>query len=157
MEEGVLAKYPVVDLFVELYDGSFHAVDSSELSFKIAAKNALKKALESASPQLLEPIMDVDIYVDKDFMGDILNDITSRRGKVLGMDANEESQDSGVSVVKAKAPLSELLRYSIDLRSITSGKATFEMRFSHYEPISGRIAEKVIEDRKVQLGEESGK
>ena len=153
MEEGVLAKYPVVDVRVEAYDGSYHPVDSSELSFKLAARNAFKKAMEAASPQLLEPIMEVDIYVDKEYMGDILNDITSRRGKVLGMGSKDESDAAGISVVKAMAPLAEMLRYTIDLRSMTSGKATFEMRFSHYEPISGRIAEKVIDDRKKELEE----
>jgi elongation factor G len=157
MEEGVLAKYPVVDVRVEVYDGSYHPVDSSELSFKLAARNAFKKAMESASPQLLEPIMEVDIYVDKEYMGDILNDITSRRGKVLGMGSKDESEVGGISVVKAMAPLAEMLRYTIDLRSMTSGKATFEMRFSHYDPISGRIADKVIEDRKKELEEGGSK
>lgn len=155
MEEGVIAKYPVVDIWIELYYGSFHTVDSSEMSFKIAGRNAIKKALESADPLLLEPIMEIDISVDKDYMGDILNDITSKRGKVLGMDSKDEATDVGISIVKAQAPLAELLRYSIDLRSMTSGKATFEMKFSHYSPISGKIAEKVIEDRKKQLEDES--
>jgi len=154
MEEGVVARYPVVDVWVEVYDGSFHPVDSSELSFKLAARNAFKKAMEQSGPHLLEPIMDVDIYVDKEYMGDILNDITGRRGKVLGMGSTDEKEASGISVVKAQAPLAEMLRYSIDLRSMTSGKATFEMKFSRYEPISGRIAEKVIEERKKELEEE---
>jgi elongation factor G len=105
-----------VDVWVEAYDGSYHPVDSSELSFKLAARNAFKKAMESASPQLLEPIMEVDIYVDKEYMGDILNDITSRRGKVLGMGSKDESEVGGISVVKAMAPLAEMLRYTIDLR-----------------------------------------
>ncbi|MDY6934155.1 MAG: elongation factor G [Spirochaetota bacterium] len=157
MGEGVLAKFPVVDIWVELHYGSYHPVDSSEMSFKIAGRNALKMALEDAGPQLLEPIMEVAIYVDKEFMGDILNDITSKRGRVLGMDSKEASSDSGISLVKAHVPLSEMLRYSIDLRSMTSGKATFEMNFSHYDPISGKIAEKVIEKRKEQLEEEANK
>ena len=154
MEEGVLARFPVVDVSVELYYGSYHPVDSSEMSFKIAARQALKKGLESAGPILLEPIMEVDVYVEKDSMGDILNDITSRRGKVLGMGSSDEEGNSPISVVKALVPLAEMLRYSIDLRAMTSGKATFEMRFSHYEPISGRIAEKVIEERKKEFAEE---
>lgn len=154
MDEGVLARFPVVDVSVELYYGSYHPVDSSEMSFKIAARQALKKGLESAGPILLEPIMEVDVYVEKDSMGDILNDITSRRGKVLGMGSSDEEGKSPISVVKALVPLSEMLRYSIDLRAMTSGKATFEMRFSHYEPISGRIAEKVIEERKKEFAEE---
>ncbi len=157
MEEGPLAKYPIVDIWIELYDGSFHAVDSSEMSFKIAGRNAVKEAVESAGPHLLEPVMEVDIYVDSEFMGDILNDITSRRGRVLGMGSKDEEDSGGVSVVKANAPLAEMLRYSIDLRSMTSGKATFEMKFSHYDPISGKIAEKVIDDRKKALEEEANK
>lgn len=154
MDDGVLARFPVVDVSVELYYGSYHPVDSSEMSFKIAARQALKKGLESAGPILLEPIMEVDVYVEKDSMGDILNDITSRRGKVLGMGSSDEEGKSPISVVKALVPLAEMLRYSIDLRAMTSGKATFEMRFSHYEPISGRIAEKVIEERKKEFAEE---
>ncbi len=156
MTEGVLAKFPVVDVWVELYDGSYHDVDSSEMSFKIAGRQALKAGLESAGPQLLEPVMEVSIFVDKEYMGDILNDITSRRGRVLGME-NSGDSGNGISVVKATVPLAEMLRYTIDLRAMTSGKATFEMKFSHYDPISGRIADKVIEDRKKQLEEEANK
>lgn len=159
LEEGFLAKYPVVDIWIELYYGSYHDVDSSEMSFKIAARNAIRNALEAAGPQLLEPIMEVSIFVDKDFMGDILNDITSRRGRVLGMGGGEEESDSArtLSVVKANVPLAEMQKYSIDLRSITSGKGSFEMEFSHYDPISGKIAEKVIEDRMKFLEEEANK
>jgi len=158
MDDGVLARFPVVDFAVELYFGSYHDVDSSEMSFRIAARSCLKKALEAAGPILLEPVMEVDIHVDKDFMGDILNDITSRRGRVLGMGGGSENEsDSGVSVVKAQAPLAEMQRYAIDLRAMTSGKATFEMRFSHYDPISGKIADKVIEERKKIFEEEHNK
>ncbi len=157
MEEGVLAKFPVVDIKVELYFGSYHDVDSSEMSFKIAGRQAMKKGMEAAGPILLEPIMEVDVYVDKDFMGDILNDINGRRGRVLGMGAKDEHDNSGISVVKANVPLAEMLRYSIDLRAMTSGKATFDMKFSHYDPISGKIAEKVIEERKKLLEDEANK
>ncbi len=157
MEEGVLAKFPVVDVKVELYFGSYHDVDSSEMSFKIAGRQALKKGMEAAGPILLEPVMEVDVYVDKDFMGDILNDINGRRGRVLGMGAKDENDSAGISVVKANVPLAEMLRYSIDLRAMTSGKATFEMKFSHYDPISGKIAEKVIEERKKMLEDEANK
>ncbi len=156
LEEGVLARFPVVDVAVELFFGSYHDVDSSEMSFRIAARSCLKKVFEAAGPILLEPIMEVDIHVDKEFMGDILNDITSRRGRVLGMGGSDES-GSGISVVKAQAPLAEMLRYAIDLRAMTSGKATFEMRFSHYDPISGKIAEKVIEERKKFFEDEANK
>lgn len=157
MDDGVLARFPVVDFAVELFFGSYHDVDSSEMSFRIAARNCLKKVLEAAGPILLEPVMEVDIFVDKDFMGDILNDITSRRGRVLGMGNTDEASDSSISVVKAQVPLAEMLRYAIDLRAMTSGKATFEMKFSHYDPISGKIAEKVIEDRKKFFEDEANK
>ncbi len=143
MVEGILAGYPVVDISVELFDGSYHPVDSSEMSFKIAARHALKVALDKGRSQLLEPIMDVDIFSDKDYMGDIMSDITSRRGRVMGMDSKDDSSSS-ISVIKAQIPQSEMLRYSTDLRSMTSGKASFEMTFSHYAPLTGKEAEKVI-------------
>ncbi len=155
LEEGILGKFPVVDMSAELYFGSYHDVDSSEMSFKIAARNCIKKAMEMAGPQLLEPIMEVSVFVDKEFMGDILSDITSRRGRVLGMDSAEGS--SNISVVKATVPLAEMLRYTIDLRAMTSGKATFEMKFSHYDPISGRDADKILEERRKQFEEEANK
>jgi elongation factor G len=156
MEEGVLAKFPVVDVWTELYYGSFHAVDSSEMAFKIAARQALKSAMEQAGPQLLEPVMKVRIFADKEFMGDIMSDITSRRGRVLGMDSGDDT-GSNISVIRAQVPQSEMLRYSTDLRAMTSGKATFEMEFSHYDPISGRDAEKIIAERKKQLEDEANK
>ncbi len=146
MTTGVLAGYPVVDIEVEIYDGSYHSVDSSEMAFKIAARHALKIALEKGGPQLLEPVMNVEIYADKDFMGDVMSDITSRRGRVLGMDSKDGSSSS-VSVIKALVPQSEMLRYSTDLRSMTSGKASFEMSFSHYDPLTGKEADKIIADR----------
>ncbi len=155
MEEGVLAKFPVVDVWTELYYGSFHAVDSSEMAFKIAARQALKSAMENSGPQLLEPVMNVRIFADKEFLGDIMSDITSRRGRVLGMDSDDAS--SNISVIRAQVPQSEMLRYSTDLRAMTSGKATFEMDFSHYDPIAGRDADKIIEERKKQLEAEANK
>jgi elongation factor G len=155
MEEGVLAKFPVVDVWTELHYGSFHAVDSSEMAFKIAARQALKSAMEQSGPQLLEPVMNVRIFADKEFLGDIMSDITSRRGRVLGMDSDDAS--SNISVIRAQVPQSEMLRYSTDLRAMTSGKATFEMDFSHYDPIAGRDADKIIEERKKQLEVEANK
>jgi elongation factor G len=157
LDEGVLGKFPIVDIRVDLHFGSYHDVDSSEMSFKIAARGALKQGMEAAGPILLEPVMEVSIYVDKDFMGDVLSDINGRRGRVLGMGSKDGEDAGGISVVKANVPLAEMLRYSIDLRAMTSGKATFEMKFSHYDPISGKIAEKVIEDRKKMLEEEANK
>ena len=140
MESGILAGYPVVDLEAKVVDGKEHSVDSSEMSFKLAARGALKEALEKAKPVLLEPIMSLNIFVDGKYLGDVLSDLSSRRGKVLG----QESFGGGIQEVKAQVPQAELLRYSIDLKAITSGTATFEMEFDHYEPISGKIADEVI-------------
>lgn len=150
LESGVLAGFPVCDIKVKLYDGSFHAVDSSEMAFKIAARSALKAAMEQADPVLLEPIMNVKIYVDEQYMGNVMNDINGRRGKILGM----EKVHGGTQLVQAMVPLSEMLRYSIDLKTITSGQGTFEMTFDHYEEISGRLADKVISDAKAAKEEE---
>ncbi len=156
LEEGVLAKYHVEDVWTELFYGSYHDVDSSEMAFKIASRTAFKMAMEQAGPQILEPIMNVKIMADKEFMGDIMSDITSRRGRVLGMDSNEGSV-SNIQIVKAQVPQAEMLRYSTDLRAMTSGKATFEMEFSHYDPITGRDADKIIEERKKFLEDEANK
>jgi elongation factor G len=150
---GVVAGYPVVDVKVDVYDGTYHDVDSSELAFKIAGLHAFKDAMSKGKPQLLEPVMNVTIYVDKQYLGNIMSDISSRRGRILGMTSRDDASDEGITIVKAQAPLSELLKYSIDLTSMTSNKATFEMSFSHYDPINGRIAEQVIEGRKKMLEE----
>lgn len=144
MEEGVVAGYPVVDVMVKLVFGSYHEVDSSELSFKIAGRQSFKLAMEQARPTLLEPIYDLSVYVSDQFTGDIMSDLNSRRGRVLGMD----NVSGGIQKIRAKVPQSELLKYSIELRSITSGTGSFEMEFSHYDPISGKIAEDVIAETK---------
>ncbi|HEY1405025.1 MAG TPA: elongation factor G, partial [Spirochaetota bacterium] len=153
LDGGVVASYPVVDVKVDVYDGTFHDVDSSEMAFKIAGMYAFKDAMAKAKPHLLEPVMNVTIYVDKEYMGNIMSDITSRRGRVLGMTSKDDSSEEGITIVKAQIPLAEMLRYSIDLKSMTSNKATFEMSFSHYDPINGRNAEQVIESRKKMLAE----
>jgi elongation factor G len=140
MESGSLAGYPVVDLEAKVVDGKEHPVDSSEMAFKLAARGALRAAMEKANPVLLEPIMNLNVFVDDQYLGDVLSDLSSRRGKVLG----QEPLGGGIQEVKAQVPQAELLRYSIDLRSITSGTASFEMDFDHYEPISGKVAEDVI-------------
>jgi elongation factor G len=140
MEHGILAGYPVVDLEAKVVDGKEHPVDSSEMAFKLAARGALKDALANAKPVLLEPVMNLTVFVDDTYLGDILSDISSRRGRVLG----QEAIGGGIQEVKAQVPQGELLRYSIDLKSITSGTASFEMEFSHYNPITGKIAEEVI-------------
>lgn len=150
MEAGVLAGYPVVDVGTTLTDGKEHPVDSSEMSFRLAAKGALKAAMEKASPVLLEPIMNLKVFVNDQYVGDVLSDLSARRGRVLG----QENLGGGITVVDAQVPQAELLRYSIDLRSITSGTASFEMEFDHYSGISGRIAEAVIQAAKADMEEE---
>jgi len=149
MKSGVLGEYPMTGIQVTLYDGTFHDVDSSEMAFKIAARAALKDAVAKSSPVLLEPIMDLKVMVDDEMMGDVLSDLNSRRGRVQGMGGDSDEDSS--KVVKAQVPLSELLRYSIDLKSLTSGKASFDMKFSHYDKISGRKADDIINERKKEL------
>ena len=141
--EGVLAGYPLVDLKVTLYDGSYHPVDSSEMAFKIAASMALKKGVMEASPVLLEPIMDVEVTVPEYQMGDVMGDLNKRRGKIMGMEPKGNNQ-----VIKAQAPLAEMFRYAIDLRSITAGRGLFVMEFSHYEEIPAAISQQVMEKLK---------
>ncbi len=151
MTSGVLGQYPMTGIQVTLYDGTFHDVDSSEMAFKIAARAALKDAVAQSSPVLLEPVMDLKIMIDDEMMGDVLSDLNSRRGRVQGMGGESEGDSS--KVVNAQVPLSELLRYSIDLKSLTSGKASFDMKFSHYDKISGRKADDIISLRKKELEE----
>ncbi len=141
--DGVLAGYPLVDLKVTLYDGSYHPVDSSEMAFKIASSMALKKGVMDASPVLLEPIMNVEVTVPEYQMGDVMGDLNKRRGKIMGM----EPQD-GNQVIKAQAPMAEMFRYAIDLRSITAGRGSFTMEFSHYEEVPAAISQQVIEKLK---------
>ncbi len=139
MDDGVIAGYPVTDIRARLYDGKFHPVDSSELSFKIAGALALKNAFKEAQPYILEPIMDVEILVPDAFMGDVMGDLNAKRGRIMGME-----QSGGLQLIKAQAPLSEMFRYSIDLRSLTGGRGTFSMEFSHYEEAPSTVAEKII-------------
>jgi elongation factor G len=143
MKEGVIAGYPVVDLKATLYDGSYHTVDSSEQAFKMAGSMAFKKAVENAGPILLEPIMNVRVKVPEDFMGDVMGDLSGRRGKIQGMEP-----EGKFNVVNAQVPLAELYRYSTHLRSMTQGRGTHERRFSHYEEVPHDITQKVIEEAK---------
>jgi elongation factor G len=140
MQHGVLAGYPMVDVKVVLYDGSYHSVDSSEMAFKIATNMALKKGALQAKPVLLEPVYSVEVVVPESFMGDIIGDFNSKRGRILGM----EPVGKGKGVVRAQAPLAELFRYAIDLKSLTQGRGTFMMEFFQYEEVPQRIAEGVI-------------
>lgn len=139
MQSGTLAGYPVTDVKVTVYDGSYHEVDSSEISFKIAAARAFKEGMKNAKPVLLEPIMRVKIMVPEQFMGDVNGDLNHRRGRILGME-NEE----GVQVILAEVPQAELFRYAAELRSMTGGQGTFEMEFCRYEQVPTHVAQKVI-------------
>ncbi len=143
MVEGVVAKYPVVDLKATLYDGSYHTVDSSEMAFKVAASMGFKKAFMDARPVLLEPIYEVDVVVPEDYMGDVMGDLSSRRGRILGMSPRGSNQ-----VVRAEVPLAELYRYSTVLRSITHGRGSHARRFIRYEDMPKEIENKVIEESK---------
>ncbi|HEY1232996.1 MAG TPA: elongation factor G [Candidatus Binatia bacterium] len=138
-ENGPLAGYPVVDVKATLFDGSYHDVDSSEIAFKIAGSMAFKEAARKANPVLLEPIMAVEVVVPEEFMGDVIGDISSRRGKVLGMDTRPAAQ-----AIDARVPLAQMFGYATDLRSMTQGRATYTMQFSHYEPVPAAVAEGVI-------------
>lgn len=141
LAEGFIAGYPMVDIKVTVYDGSFHEVDSSDMAFQIAASMALKNALEKAKPILLEPIMAVDVTCPDECMGDVIGDLNARRGRVLGMDSK-----GGAQVIKALAPMAEILKYAPDLRSLTSGRGAFEVRFHHYDEVPAPIAEKIIKE-----------
>lgn len=145
MVEGPLAGCNVVDLKATLYDGSYHNVDSSEMAFKIAGLMAFKKAFMEAKPLLLEPIYDVTVRVPEDFLGDVMGDLSSRRGKIMGVDS-----DGNFQIVNAKVPLAELYRYSTSLRSLTQGRGFHKRKFSSYEEIPGDVAEKVIQTAKEQ-------
>ena len=139
--EGILAGYPLVDVKVTLYDGSYHDVDSSEMAFKIAASIGFRAAVAKAKPVLLEPIMNMEVVVPDEYMGDVIGDLNSRRGKVLGVDARP-----GGEVIRAQVPLSEVLKYSPDLRSKTSGRGSFTMAFSHYEELPQHLVDKVVKE-----------
>ncbi len=146
MEEGMVAGYPVIDIRVTLVDGSYHDVDSSDMAFKIAGSMAFKKAMQEAKPVLLEPITNVAVQVPEDQMGDIIGDLNSKRARIQGM----EPGGDGTSVVRAQVPMAEMLRYASDLRSITGGRGTFEIEFSHYDEVPAHIAERVIAEAKKQ-------
>jgi elongation factor G len=143
MEKGVLAGYPIVDISVTLFDGSFHEVDSSELAFKIAAAIALQEAVKKANPVLLEPIMKLEVICPSEFFGPVMGDIGARRGKI------EETEDKiGVKIIRAKVPLVEMFGYATTLRSLTQGRGTFTMEFDHYDIVPQQIAQQIIEGRK---------
>jgi elongation factor G len=138
LQSGVVAGYPVVDITVTLVDGSYHPVDSSEMAFQVAGSMAVKDGMHKAQPFLLEPIMKVDVVMPEEYLGDVMGDLASRRGHILGMEGRGTSQD-----VKANVPLAEMFGYATELRSMTSGRATYSMEFSHYAEMPGNLAEAV--------------
>ncbi len=144
LAEGVIAGYPVVNVSVNLFDGSYHAVDSSEAAFKTATSIAIKKGILSADPILLEPIDEITVLTPENYMGDIIGKLNSKRGKILGMDP----KGKGMTEVKALIPSSELYKYATDLRSQTQGRASYSLKFSHYDPMPDKLAEKIIEEHK---------
>lgn len=144
MANGVLAGYPVVDVGITVLDGKEHPVDSSEMAFKIAARNAFKDAMRNAGAILLEPIMNLTVLVESKYLGDIMSDLSGKRGRILG----QSDIGGGIEEIRAQAPQAELLRYAIDLRALTSGTGSFETSFDHYDPISGKLADEVIKAAK---------
>ncbi|MDO5674993.1 MAG: elongation factor G [bacterium] len=145
MEKGVIAGYPFVDLKVNLIDGSYHNVDSSEMAFKIAGSLAFKKGVMEAQPVLLEPIVNMEVRVPKDFVGDVMGDLNSRRGRVLGMDSAAKYE-----IINAQVPQAEILLYALDLTSMTGGRGSFTVEFSHYEEVPAHIADKIIAEYKAE-------
>jgi elongation factor G len=139
--KGYLAGFPVVDFKVVLYDGSYHPVDSSELAFKVAGSMAFKKAMEDAQPVLLEPIMNVEIYAPQDYAGALTGDLTSRRGRLQGMDMKRDTQ-----IIRAQVPLAEMVSYAPVLTSVTGGRGSYHMEFSHYDEVPAHVAQKIIEE-----------
>jgi elongation factor G len=147
MEKGVLAGYPVIDVRIALVDGTFHNVDSSEMAFKIAGSLAFKKGAQEAGLVLLEPYVNMEIKVGKESVGDVMGDLNSRRGKVMGMDSEE-----GLEIINAQVPQSEVLSYATDLTSMTGGLGSFTINFSHYEEVPAQIAEKIVAEANTDHG-----
>src|ERR671926_716654 len=139
MDSGVLAGYPVVDVKIELVDGSYHEVDSSERAFKIAGSMAFKEAMKRAKPKLLEPMMAVEVVTPDDYLGDVMGNLNSRRGRVEALEPSGNAQS-----IKAKVPLAEMFGYATDLRSMTQGRATFTMQFDRYEEAPQSIAGEIV-------------
>ena len=148
MGKGIVAGFPVIGIDATVYDGSFHDVDSSEMAFKVAGSMAFKKCMEEAKPVLLEPILELEITVSADHTGDVMGDINSRRGKVLGMDSKGRNQ-----VVRAEVPMGEALSYAIELRAMTSGQGVFTQKFIRYDEVPGPIADKIVKSRRPNAAE----
>jgi elongation factor G len=139
MQNGPVAGYPVVDVGVDLYDGSYHEVDSSEMAFKVAASMAFREAAQKADPVLLEPIFKVEVTVPDEYMGDVIGDLSGRRGRIEGSE-----MDKGAVEIRAMVPLSEMFGYATDLRSRTQGRGTYVMQFDHFEKLPASLTEKVV-------------
>jgi elongation factor G len=143
MERGVIAGYTVVDVKVKLFDGSYHTVDSSEMAFKIAGSLAFHKAMEGAAPVLLEPVMNVEVIAPEANMGDIMGDLSSRRGRPQGSESMGE-----MHVIRAQVPLAEMLTYAPQLRSMTGGRGSYTMDVDHYDEVPAHLTEKIVEEAK---------
>ena len=143
MESGILAGYPVVDIRVELVDGSYHDVDSTEMAFKVAGSMAFKTAMQRAKPKLLEPVMAVEVVTPEEYLGDVMGNLNSRRGRVEHLEPSGNAQ-----AITANVPLSEMFGYATDLRSMTQGRATFTMQFDRYEEVPQSIATEIIDAQK---------
>ncbi|EAM51551.1 Elongation factor G, C-terminal [Crocosphaera watsonii WH 8501] len=138
-DSGIIAGYPLIDVKVSLVDGSFHDVDSSEMAFKIAGSMAIRDAVKKASPILLEPMMEVEVEVPEDFLGDVIGDLNSRRGNIEGMNTED-----GLAKLSANVPLAEMFGYATDIRSKTQGRGIFSMEFSHYAEVPRNVAEAIV-------------
>jgi len=149
LDRGILAGYPVVDVGVECYDGSYHAVDSSEQAFKVAGSMAFQKVARDAGPIVLEPILDVEVRTPEEFMGEVIGDLNQRRGRIMGMDTDGHWQ-----VVRAKVPEAEMYRYSTALRSLTQGKGAHSRELSGYEPAPGDVTQRIIAEAEARKEEE---
>ena len=147
--EGAVAGHQIVDVRVTLVDGSYHDVDSSDMAFQIAGAMALRKAVQAAGPVLLEPIMDVEIVIPEEFLGAISGDVNSRRGRIMGMEPGDTIQ-----TIKAKVPLEEMYKYVNELKSLTGGRGTYTMNFSHYEMVPSNLAQTIIDKAKQNKKEE---
>jgi elongation factor G len=148
MRNGVVAGFPMVDIKVKLFDGSFHEVDSDEISFKVAGSMGFKAGAKNADPVLLEPIMAVEVITPEEYLGDIMGDINSRRGKIEGFQSRKDAQ-----VIKAKVPLAEMFGYATIVRSMTQGRAIYSMQFSHYFDVPKSVAEAITEKAQVKRSE----
>jgi len=143
MDGGILAGFPIVDVKAIVYDGKTHPVDSKDIAFQIAAKHAFKESCEKAKPVIIEPIMDVDVIVPDEYMGDITGSLNQRRGRIVGMEPGDGSQ-----TIKAKVPLEEMYKYVNELKSITAGRGEYNMKFSHYEVVPSNVAQTIIANAK---------